>query len=124
MIKEYSVLENGACVAFHMELLCVCVNPAVYISRRALKHFVERRGIELLKNKTKTDVVNTMTCMISYVQEILICPDNVYFDQIDNKYLYERIYSGSLSLRVILEPRESHFEIKSIHFLKRKNTTS
>ncbi|MEN9604858.1 MAG: hypothetical protein RJB39_543 [Candidatus Parcubacteria bacterium] len=123
MVKEYSLLENGAYIAFHTELLCVCINPTVYISRRALKHFVERRGPELVKNKTKGDVVDTMVSMISYLQEVLMYPNSIYFDQAEDKYQYQKGYDQSVSIRVIFEDRGDHFEIKSIHFLKNKNTT-
>jgi hypothetical protein len=105
-----------------MELLTLCINPRVYISRRALKHFVERRKGEILKNNNLDKTTNILISMVLYIENIIIKPDKIIVYELENKIIYEKIYNNEnhLSIRVVTELVLSKTQIKSIHLIKTK----
>lgn len=134
LIIQYSYLEDGVFVELPTELLCLSEYPEVYISRRSLKHFIERRKKELLKSNSYQNTLTMLISMIFYISKVMCRPDKIVVYFKENKYVYQKIYAykKELSLRVVLEEVGGHFEIKSIHFIKnnscfqteKKNTTS
>jgi hypothetical protein len=105
-----------------MELLTLCINPRVYISRRALKHFVERSKGEILKNNNLDKTTNILISMVLYIENIIIKPDKIIVYELENKIIYEKIYNNEnhLSIRVVTELVLSKTQIKSIHLIKTK----
>lgn len=124
LIKDYCELEDGFYIEKYLELILVCIDPNVYISRRALKHFVERRRGELLKNNSLTKTVEILISMILYIQEIVNDSNNITTEELGNKIIYEKIYNKEnyLSIRVVTEIIENKQEIKSLHFVKMKKS--
>ncbi len=117
-------MQDGVFISLHTELLSLTREPHVYISRRALKHFVERRKVELLKNRSINEVVNYMIMIGNHMIETVESPDT--YKRTKEKIVYEKAFSNipNLSLRVVAEEVDNHQEIKSIHPLKNKNTTN
>lgn len=72
--------------------------------------------------------------MIFYIPKVLEYPNELTFDLIECKFIFQKIYAynHTLSIRVVAEIKSFHLEIKSIHFIKNslyfhkenKNTTS
>ena len=65
----------GFKIAKHLDLLEVCSNPEVYISRRALKHFVERRKDELIIRHSDFEALERIYFIINNLNLILESPD-------------------------------------------------
>jgi hypothetical protein len=122
LIEEYYNLEDGFYIEKHLELILICVDPNVYISRRALKHFVERRKWELLKNNTSAKIIEILIFMILYIQVVIKDSDNITTEELENKIIYEKIYNkeNDLSIRVVTEIVKYRQEIKSLHYIKIK----
>ena len=105
-----------------MELLIACIDPNVYITRRALKHFIERRKVEMLKNNNLNQTINILISMVLYIENIITNPDKVMVHNLENKIIYEKVYDieNCLSVRVVTELVLNKRQIKSIHFIKTK----
>ncbi len=106
-------------IAFHMELLCVCASPLVYISRRALKHVVERRKVEIAKNNSQKETTRTLYFLFEIAIKAMKKPDR-YIHELPDKHIY--FWFGKPTVRVITEKKSGHLEIKTIHFIRHKNT--
>jgi hypothetical protein len=122
LIEEYCELEDGFYVEKYLELIIVCIEPDVYISRRALKHFVERRKVELLKNNSLTKTIEILISMVLYIQEVVKNSDSVTIEELGSKIIYEKLYNkeNDLSIRVVTELVSNERQVKSIHFIKTK----
>ena len=118
LIQEYYDLESGVFIDQYTELLEICKNPLLYISRRALKHFVERRKFEFSIKHSKEDVISRMYFAIDRITEVVTQFDRK--ETYPDKYLYTKEYPDfeGMWLRVIAEPKGPWLEIKSIHFRK------
>lgn len=92
----------------------------VYISRKALKHFVESRKAELLKKHTEDE---TIAIMHGALEEIpcVILNFNVYRLEHDT-HCYKKDYPGQPSLQIGCDWSEGVLEIKTIHFVKIRKT--
>ncbi len=116
MILEYYLLESGVLIDNHEELLIVIESLKVYISRRALKHFVERR-------KSKNLNIVMLHKAIDFIKPTILSYDVIeYFEP--NKYIYiKHFYRINMpSLRVVAEVIDNHLQIKSIHYRIYKKT--
>jgi hypothetical protein len=122
LIKEYCVLGDGVYIKKHLELIQVCTDPDVYISRRALKHFTERRKVELLKNNSFNKTIEILISMVLYMQKVFKGSDNITIEESGNKIIYEKFYNkeNGLSIRVVTEIIKNRQEIKSLHYIKIK----
>ena len=122
LIKEYCELEDGFYIEKYLELIQICTDPKVYISRRALKHFVERRKEELLKNNNLAKTRKILISIVLYIQEVVKESDNMTADESGKKIIYEKIYNkeNNLSIRVVVEIMDNRQEIKSFHYVKIK----
>lgn len=133
LVDEYFHLEKKALIEKHTELLRVFdirgskhpkhhhKNVKVYISRKALKHCIERRKEDLSKHHSYEQVKESVYFAIEHFQETIIDFDSYTFEP-PLKHFYVKDYShvGKPSLRVLLEMKEERLEIVSIHFHKNK----
>lgn len=123
LIQEYILLEDGVFIAHHNQLIAILSKPKVFISRRALKHFVERRKGEILKNHTFEYLEKELHSIIFYVPEVVLFYDYRNQDE-DGKILFEKVYDNvrSLKIRVVVDVTKVGMEIKSIHPVKIKTS--
>ncbi len=96
----------------------------VWISRKALKHFVERRKAELCKRYTDEKALKYIYFIISHLNEVILKFDLYNFEPYFKHY-YSKDYSmvGQPAIRVVLENIEGNLEIISIHLRKNKNAS-
>ncbi len=122
LIRKYIELDVGFHIEDHLSLILICNRPAIYISRRSLKHFVERRRVELFKNNGFSETIDLLFSMIMYIEKAVKDSDLITIKEFENKIIYEKVYKpeNNLSIRVITEVVENHQEIKSLHFVKIK----
>jgi len=131
LVKIYYDLPYGQLIDKHSELLRVfdirgsihVFHPhkmmRVYISRRALKHFVESRKIELDKYHSPEETLKSFYFAIDSIRETI-----TNFDDYEirlSKYFYTKDYSivDRPQIRIILEINNDNLEIISIHFKKK-----
>lgn len=120
MIRDYYDLEVGFLIDRHLELLKVCSNPEVYISRKSLKHFVESRKAELQIRYEQKEVIRRLFFLIDAVERIMNGYDE---EEIRDSGRYIRtkyFYINRSAVRVVLDKKPRHWEIVSIHFQKTK----
>lgn len=91
----------------------------VYISRKALKHFVESRKEELKKRHTVAEALLKILFAVEQISEVFLNFDKYEYEP--EKHFYTKHYSGEPSLRIFVEERKvNSLEICSIHFTKHK----
>lgn len=118
------ILEIGVPIDKHDELLRVISNPLTYISRRALKHFVERRKSEMFTTKDRIEIFNRLYFAIDNLELSILKYDELIVEENDKKiYLKNFGIEIKSSIRIVTERIGDHQEIKSIHFHKNKKTT-
>lgn len=93
----------------------------IYISHRALKHFVESRKYEMKESFSDEDIINNLLYAVDNV--ILTYED---FDKIEfkdpDRIIYSKNYTEiNKSIRIVLQVVQNRLEICSIHFQKSKN---
>jgi hypothetical protein len=141
LIEEFSVLPHGYLIEQPDTIIRMFDivesshenhphrNLRVYMSRRAIKHFVESRMKQLIVNHTHEESLQDMFFAFDVIDEVLIhyevCEQNL-----GQRILYQRDYShlDMPNVRVIVEPVQNGLEVVSIHFKKKtkrtnKNTT-
>lgn len=96
-------------------------NYDIYISHRALKHFVESRKYEMKESFSDEDIISNLLYAVDNV--ILTYTD---FDKIEFKEPDRIIYSKNYieinkSIRIVLRSVQNRLEICSTHFQKSKN---
>ena len=94
----------------------------VYISRRALKHFVERRKSELSKNHSREEVLEAIFFALDKIREILTNYDS--YEISGSRYIYTKDYTTSDThlLHVIVDKKDMTLEICSIHFKTKRSS--
>lgn len=92
----------------------------VYISRKALKHFVERRKEELLRKHSKDEAIQMINFALSQIPVVLSDFDTYEYQPADNKHFYSKSFQsiGEPSIRILVEEYEGNLEIRSFHFRK------
>ncbi|MDB5255086.1 MAG: hypothetical protein JWL92_462 [Candidatus Nomurabacteria bacterium] len=134
LVKIYVGLERGSLINKHLELLRICtiqnsVHPEhphdmvrVYISRKALKHFVESRSYELRIRHTSEQIIENICFALDSIQETITNFDRYELERPEAKHFYTKDYSvlGRPQLRIVLEYTDDKLEIVSIHFRERK----
>jgi hypothetical protein len=132
LVRNYYDLEYGELIEKHTELLRIFTirgskhndHPhkmmRVYISRRALKHFVESRKKELSLKHTEKETLDNICFAIDTLPETII--NFTGYELIPPKHFYIKDYShfGKPHLRILVEPKDYGLEICSIHFTKHK----
>lgn len=137
LANEYFLLEKGALIEKYSELLKIgdisghtyTHHPhdryRIYISRRALKHFVEERKEGFLVNHSEEEALAGIYFGIDMILDVITDFDR--FEQepkeLPQKYFYSKDYSylGKSAVRVLVEKKGSNLEIRSIHFQTRTN---
>ena len=116
-------MDPGTRIERYDELLKVCSNPSVQISRRALKHFVERRKGEMWERYPEDEVIARLFFAIDNIGLTVQRHDSR--EEEDNKLVYGKYFDNEYksSLKVVMESVQEHWEIKSIHFKKNKKAT-
>jgi hypothetical protein len=103
--------------------VCKLDDKDVYISKRALKHFVESRSTEMAENYNKDTILEKIYYIIDNAENVL----NIYdvFQNMNNRYYFTKHYwnQDKPSIRIVLELIDDHFEIVTMHYKKTKNTT-
>lgn len=122
LIKEYCYLEDGFHIENYLDLILICDEMNIYISRRSLKHFIERRKKELLKNNNLNKTIEILISMVLYIDDIIKNPDFIKIEKLKDKIIYEKVYDEKrfLSIRVVTEIVKNNQEVKSLHFVKIK----
>jgi hypothetical protein len=94
----------------------------VYISKRALKHFVESRSQELI-DYNKEYVLKKLCFIVDNIENVLCNYD--FFQIIGQRFYYTKdfFYPIRPSIRIVLELVNDNFEIVTMHYKKTKNTT-
>lgn len=121
LIKIYLKLGNGILIHNHDELICVSSTYNIYISRRSLKHFVERRKSELEVRYKKTEIIERLYFVIDCIVDVFKNKDSFEVNGI-GRMIYTKNYNNldrSL-IRIVFEPVENRLEIVSMHFKKNK----
>jgi hypothetical protein len=110
-------------ISNHTELLNICESPKLYISRRSLKHFVERRKSELEFKYTKEIILKRLYFAIEKIEITILEFDSL--TQKKDSFIYSKYFDTEYKsfLRVVTEKIYNHEEIKSIHFKKNKKAT-
>ena len=135
LAKAYFPLAHNTLIERHDELLRIMdikstkhekhphQDSRVYISRRALKHFVEKRKAELSKYHKEEDSLLKICSAIEQIPEIIVNFDKYEYEYNPEKHFYIKHYSGEPSIRVLCEISKEHtgnLEICSLHFTKSK----
>lgn len=93
----------------------------MYISRRALKHFVESRSREMKEKFTDDDVLKRLYFAIDSAESIFQEYD-IFTQEDEVKRIYAKYFDKypNFLIRIVVEVIENHLEVKSIHFKKTK----
>ncbi len=95
-------------------------NKDVFISKRALKHFVESRSAELIEKYDVEYILYRLHIIIDNIENVL----NSYtsFETINNRHYFLKNIStiDVSSIRIVLEFIGDHFEIVTMHYKKLK----
>lgn len=133
LAKFYLSLEKGSHIENHTELIEIFKiidskndkhphkDMLVYISRKSLKHFIERRKEDFSKYHSNEQLNDIVTFIINNINEVIINFDEYRYKPPTNHF-YEKDYShlGKSWLVILLEERNNCLEIKSIHIKKNK----
>lgn len=111
-------------IADFLELIFACdlEGKRVYISKRALKHFVESRSEELV-TYNEGYILERLYFIIDNIENTL--HNCEFFQKIDKRLYYTKDFLHPIrpSVRIVLELVGGHFEIVTMHYKKTKNTT-
>ena len=121
LIKVYYSMDQGILIDHHLELMRFDDNYNVYISRKALKHFVESRKKEMAENHTEQEILNKLYFAVDNVVGVYVNFDEFKINELQRliytKYFNELAYH---SLRIVADNVSNTLQICSIHFQKRK----
>ncbi|PIQ68495.1 MAG: hypothetical protein COV91_03830 [Candidatus Taylorbacteria bacterium CG11_big_fil_rev_8_21_14_0_20_46_11] len=138
LAKSYYFIDEGILIDKHLELLRVfdikgfeniATHPhrekRVYISRKALKHFVESRRAELEKYHTEEEALKRIDFALGEIKEVVVNYHSYTRERTDDgieKHFYARNYhsQGQPSIRILIEEKGENLEICTLHFTKNK----
>lgn len=132
LVRDYFDLSRGDLIEKHTEKIRVfdirgSKHPKhphkmsrVYITRRALKHFVESRKEELLRTHSPESALELVCFAIEHIQETITDFDKYEFEPPTHTYTKDFSHLGKPRLRIMMDIVDTRLEIKSIHFNKRK----
>ena len=121
LIRDYYDLEPGVPIAKYTELLKVSGQLKVYISRRALKHFVERRKGELEIRYTLEQAITRIDFVIDSIEEVVRNFDEMEVMESNRIRFIKHYYNlDRSSIRIVVEKHEDTYQIVSMHFHKTK----
>jgi hypothetical protein len=121
LIRIYLKLGNGILIHKHEELICVSHMYNIYISRRSLRHFVERRKAELIIRYNYKDILERLYFAIDCIEDVFSQKDSFEINDL-GRMIYTKNYNNldRSSIRIVVESKEDRLEIVSIHFKKNK----
>lgn len=121
LIRIYLKLGNGVLIHNYEELICISSLHNIYISRRSLKHFVERRKTELNIRYERLDVLKRLYFVIDSIEDVFENKDTYEVSDM-GRMIYTKNYNNldRSSVRIVLESTENRLEIVSMHFKKNK----
>lgn len=131
LVREYFDLPDAAAIEQHTQLLRVFdirgskypkhphKTMRVYITRRALKHIVESRKKELLKNHAPEQALGAICFAIEKIPETITDFDKYELEPPSQCYQKDYAHEGRPMVRIALEEKNGALEIKSLHFRKR-----
>ena len=93
----------------------------MYVSRRALKHSVERRKEELRDKYDYISILHRLDFVIDSIEIVVQKPDLVLLEETKRIYTKHFEIYANCSIRIIIEYINNRSEIKSMHFQKYKN---
>lgn len=92
----------------------------VYASRKAIKHVVEKRRLELSKNHTPVEVLQKICFAVEQIAEVVVNFDRYEYETNEEKHFYTKHYSGNPSIRILCQQKGKTLEICSVHFIKQQ----
>lgn len=121
LIKIYLKLGNGILIHKHEELICISHIHNICISRRSLKHFVERRKAELIIRYNQKDILERLYFAIDSIEDVFTQKDSFEINEL-GRMIFTKNYNNldRSSIRIVLEKKQDRLEIVSIHFKKNK----
>ena len=133
LAKFYIQLEKGCSIENHTELIEIfnILNSkndkhphrdmGVYISRKSLKHFIERRKEDFSKYHSNEQLSDIINFIINNINEVIINFDSYEYKP-PRDHFYKKDYShlGKSWIVVLLEEKGDCLEVKSIHIKKNK----
>lgn len=137
LAKEYFLLNDGAAIEKHLEVIRVFDirgsihskhhphhRARIYISRKSLKHFVERRRNELEKDHSLPIALDMICQAIDDIRDTITNFTTYTYEPADRRakhfYFKDRSNQERPGLRILLESIDDRLEICSIHFTKNR----
>ncbi len=121
LIKVYYSLDQGIPIDHHLELIRIHDSCDIYISRKALKHFVESRKKEMIETRNQKEICDKLCFAVKNVIFTYIKYDRIEQSSL-NRLIYIKYFKKlrNSSLGIVVERVEDRSEICSIHFKKHK----
>lgn len=114
-------MDNGHFIDNYLELIILDEKYNIYISRKAIKHFVESRKKEMVSNHSKDEIINKLYFAVDNILNVYINHSEIK-EVCNNRLKYIKYFNEirEYGLCVVFDVLIDRFEICSIHFKKRK----
>ncbi len=132
LIEEYIKMPRDELVPEHTELIEMGDNNTskhpkhphgdmkVHITRMAVKHVVEERSGDLLKNHSLEDALPIIQLAMAEVPDVVANFDRYEYEPAGEKHFFVKHYAAAASLVVLCDMEDSGLQVKSVHFRKKK----
>lgn len=134
LVRLYTNMADGTKIPMHTELIYLCnlrktsidsssvFSLPVFISRKALKHFVESRRNELLKWHNSHTTNRYIEFIVLNVKNVLTLYDHITYDSNKNQASVSKSYLKfkKPNIKILIEQKDLRFEVVSMHFTKIK----
>jgi hypothetical protein len=128
LAQKYLCLPDKSLIEEPFEFLYVGTIPAsrisihpfrgyeIVISRRALKHFVDKRRAEMEKRHSHQEILEAVLFALRKIQEVIILHDS--YEYIPPRHYFTKAfpYLNKALIRIITDQKKDRLEICSIHF--------
>lgn len=114
-------MDAGSLIDKHLQLIRIDKNHNIYISKGALKHFVESRKKEMIISHTEEEIFERLYFAIDNIISIYTSYDKTEVKSI-SRLIYSKQFTDSRdhNIRIVIDTFVNRYEICSIHFQKRK----
>jgi hypothetical protein len=114
-------MDQGILIDNHLELIRFDYDYNIYISRKALKHFVESRKKEMFETHTEQEIFDKLSFAVNNVINTYIDYDKFEIEK-SGRFIYIKYFTElrKSNLRIVFEKVLNNLEICSIHFQKYK----
>jgi glutaredoxin-related protein len=114
-------MDYGVLIDNHLELIKFDYDYNIYISRKALKHFVESRKKEMFETHTEQEIFDKLYFAIDNIINTYMDYDKFEIEK-SGRLIYIKYFTElrNSNLRIVFEEVLNHLEICSIHFQKYK----